>query len=273
MAGPGAARARATMRIVSYRPAESPQLIELPCRQTTPTPEDPDDDLDAEPPRRDTDDRGRGPGSSTATTTHADDEPRTDDAPTRTTRRARRATKTRTEEPMRPAPRSHEPCASRGSASWPFWRPRVAALRPRRGTAAADHDHDHHDDHDHDRARGTPALISQVATAKPECRHVIVVGRTASGMGRRPRRWCCGTHRRWPASQDEFADRPDLPREDYPIQGRYATATGLGVLQPQPLRRSVHHAGHRATGRLGEGAAAGATQRHRRAGSTCHRST
>lgn len=77
-----------------------------------------------------------------------------------------------------------------------------------------------------------PALDSQVATAKPEVTDVAV-------WEKPPSEWATSKPViKWdapdiPASQDEF-DRPALPREDYPLQGRYKTPVGWTFSNPSP---------------------------------------
>lgn len=76
-----------------------------------------------------------------------------------------------------------------------------------------------------------PALISQVATAKADVAEVTV-------WSSPPPDWeTAEPVITWdapevPASQALFTDRPDLPRPDYDIQGRYATATGWEFSNP-----------------------------------------
>lgn len=76
-----------------------------------------------------------------------------------------------------------------------------------------------------------PALVSQVATAKPDLTEVVVLEEP-------PPQWDSATEIvKWdvpevPFSQAEFADRPDLPREDYPLQGRYRTPIGWTFTNP-----------------------------------------
>lgn len=78
--------------------------------------------------------------------------------------------------------------------------------------------------------RTRPALVSQVATAKPELSEVAV-------WEKPPPDWeTASPVITWdapeiPASQDE-SDRPDLPREDYPLEGRYKTAVGWTFTNP-----------------------------------------
>lgn len=78
-----------------------------------------------------------------------------------------------------------------------------------------------------------PALISQVATAKPEVTEVAV-------WEKPPPEWeSAKPVVTWdapeiPASQAE-SDRPALPREDYPLQGRYKTPTGWTFTNPTPF--------------------------------------
>ncbi len=83
-------------------------------------------------------------------------------------------------------------------------------------------------------AESRPALVSQVATAKPELAEVVV-------WEAPPPDWDTLTPvTKWdvpdiPASAEEFADRPDLPRLDYPLDGRYRTETGWLFNNPTPF--------------------------------------
>ena len=83
-------------------------------------------------------------------------------------------------------------------------------------------------------AETRPALVSQVATAKPELAEVVV-------WEAPPPEWDTMTPVvKWeapeiPASSEEFSDRPDLPRMDYPLQGRYRTAAGWTFTNPTPF--------------------------------------
>lgn len=78
-----------------------------------------------------------------------------------------------------------------------------------------------------------PALISQVATAKPDESDVTVLERP-------PPEWeTASPVITWdapeiPASQAE-SDRPELPREDYPLEGRYRTPVGWTFSNPTPF--------------------------------------
>ncbi|MCP4434086.1 MAG: L,D-transpeptidase [Actinomycetia bacterium] len=78
-----------------------------------------------------------------------------------------------------------------------------------------------------------PALVSQVATAKPDVSTVVVDQQPPIGWD------TMGPAVMWeapelPASQEEF-DRAALPREDYRIEGRYKTPTGWEFSNPTPF--------------------------------------
>jgi len=78
-----------------------------------------------------------------------------------------------------------------------------------------------------------PALVSQVATVRPELQSVFIQETPPEG-------WDTMTPAvvwdapELPASQAEF-DRPALPREDYKIQGRYKVPGGWEFLNPGPF--------------------------------------
>jgi hypothetical protein len=78
-----------------------------------------------------------------------------------------------------------------------------------------------------------PALVSQVATVKPNLQRVFIQETPPEG-------WEAMTPAivweapELPASQAEF-DRPALPREDYKIQGRYKVDGGWEFLNPGPF--------------------------------------
>jgi hypothetical protein len=75
------------------------------------------------------------------------------------------------------------------------------------------------------------ATVSQVATAKPGVELVKVWSEPPAGWETMEPvvSWEAPE---LPASQAEFTDRPDLPREDYPIEGRYRNPTGWEFSNP-----------------------------------------
>jgi hypothetical protein len=78
-----------------------------------------------------------------------------------------------------------------------------------------------------------PALVSQVATVKPELQVVYIRETPPEGWDTMTPAIMWGAPE-LPSSQAEF-DRPALPREDYKIQGRYKVEGGWEFLNPGPF--------------------------------------
>lgn len=79
-----------------------------------------------------------------------------------------------------------------------------------------------------------PALVSQVATAKPEVTSVFIKEAPPEGWDTMEPAVIWEAPE-LPASQAEFVERPALPREDYKIQGRYKTEDGWEFHNPGPF--------------------------------------
>ncbi|MGI9576744.1 MAG: L,D-transpeptidase [Microthrixaceae bacterium] len=79
-----------------------------------------------------------------------------------------------------------------------------------------------------------PALVSQVATAKPEVQSVFIKEAPPEGWDTMEPAIVWEAPQ-LPVSQAEFTERPDLPRDDYDIQGRYKTEDGWEFHNPGPF--------------------------------------